>query len=203
MQALAFRDTQFDIIDRNGHPWLRLPQVGAALGYANPYKVQQVYDRNADEFTDQMTTVVKLPDLLPQSEVAGQVREVRIFSLRGAHLLGMFARTKVAAEFRKWVLDVLDREVAQEQAKPAPTLTTRRWLISYDHNGREQIIPVPCDACVMTIPEVLKAITEPNGLAISTEDLFAFVAAAMANLKARADFQSLCIKKAREAGLKV
>lgn len=36
---------------------------------------------------------------------------LRIFSLRGCHLIAMFARTPVAKEFRKWVLDILDREV--------------------------------------------------------------------------------------------
>ena len=39
--------------------------------------------------------------------------KTRVFSLRGAHLLAMFARTPVAKEFRKWVLDILDREVEQ------------------------------------------------------------------------------------------
>ena len=52
-------------------------------------------------------------------------KEVRIFSLRGAHLLAMFARTKVAKAFRKWVLDVLDREVqGQAQEQGAATAMT-------------------------------------------------------------------------------
>lgn len=37
-------------------------------------------------------------------------KSVRIFSLRGAHLIAMFSRTPVAKEFRKWVLDILDKE---------------------------------------------------------------------------------------------
>lgn len=109
--ALTFQNTQFDVIDRTGQPWLRLPQIGAALEYANPYKVQQLYDRNSDEFTEAMTAVVEL-------DTNGGKQQVRIFSLRGCHLLGMLARTKVAKEFRKWVLDVLDR-IAQEP-KPVP-----------------------------------------------------------------------------------
>ncbi len=40
-------------------------------------------------------------------------KEVRIFSLRGAHLIGMFSRTKLAKEFRFWVLDILDQHTAQ------------------------------------------------------------------------------------------
>lgn len=93
---LVFHSTQFDIVDHNGQPWLRLPQIEGALGYANSGKaLSELYRRNAAEFTPSMTAVVKLPDLHPQNEGAGQLRETRIFSLRGAHLLGMFARTQV------------------------------------------------------------------------------------------------------------
>lgn len=108
MQSLAFQNTQFDIVDRNGQPWLRSPQIAEALGYSQANRVTDVYNRNADEFTDSMTAVVKLNDLHPQSAEAAQTREVRIFSLRGAHLLGMLSRTKKAKEFRAWVLDVLE-----------------------------------------------------------------------------------------------
>lgn len=43
----------------------------------------------------------------------------RVFSLRGAHLIAMFSRTPVAKEFRRWVLDILDREVAKGNTCPA------------------------------------------------------------------------------------
>lgn len=111
--SLSFRDVNFDITDIHGQPWLRLPQIGVALGYANPYKVQQVFDRNADEFTDSMTQVIELP-------TAGGKQQVRVFSLRGCHLLGMLARTKAAKEFRHWVLDVLEKEVS---GSPSPKTT--------------------------------------------------------------------------------
>ncbi|CAM6492057.1 hypothetical protein ENINCK372B1_16190 [Enterobacter intestinihominis] len=52
-----------------------------------------------------MTGVVKVT-------TPGGMQDMRVFSLRGAHLIGMFARTPKAKEFRRWVLDVLDREVA-------------------------------------------------------------------------------------------
>lgn len=113
--ALTFQSTAFDVVVREGQPWIRLPQIGVALGYENPYKVQQVYDRNKEEFTDRMTAVVKL-------DSAGGAQDTRLFSLRGAHLLAMFARTAKAAEFRRWVLDVLDREVEQPAPAPVPRL---------------------------------------------------------------------------------
>lgn len=109
--ALSFRDVQFDVVDQNGQPWLRGLQIASALGFKNPSSdIANLYERNADEFTEAMTSLIKLPDLNLQSASAGQTREVRIFSLRGCHLLGMLARTKPAKEFRKWVLDILDRE---------------------------------------------------------------------------------------------
>lgn len=109
--TLQFQSTTLDVIERDSQTWLRLPQIGAALGYENPYKVQQLYDRNAAEFSDDMTQVVELP-------TAGGRQQVRIFSLRGAHLLGMLARTAVAAAFRRWVLDVLDGLDVPQQQKP-------------------------------------------------------------------------------------
>ena len=117
--SLSFHNVDFDITDIHGQPWLRLPQIGVALGYANPYKVQQVFDRNADEFTDSMTQVIELP-------TAGGKQQVRVFSLRGCHLLGMLARTKVAKEFRRWVLDVLEKEVSGSQPKLAQTTVADR-----------------------------------------------------------------------------
>lgn len=111
--ALSFRETHFDVIDRAGQPWLRSPQVAIALGYSRPDALNKLYQSNASEFTDHMTALITLPDLQHRNDGTGQTREVRIFSLRGCHLLAMFARTPVAVEFRRWVLDVLDREVVE------------------------------------------------------------------------------------------
>lgn len=99
--ALAFQSTTFDVIDRSGQPWIRSPQLGGALGYAKTDAVLKIYDRHAEEFTDSMTAVITLP-------TPGGPQETRIFSLRGCHLLAMFARTPVAKAFRVWVLDVLE-----------------------------------------------------------------------------------------------
>jgi prophage antirepressor-like protein len=109
--VLVFESTEFDVVDIHNVPWLRLPQIGAALDYANPYKLQQLYDRNADEFTDEMTQVVDL-------QTAGGIQPVRIFSPRGCYLLGMLARTEKAKAFRAWVLDVLEGRAVPREAKP-------------------------------------------------------------------------------------
>ena len=102
--ALTFQNTQFDIIDRNNQPWLRLLQIGGALGYSKPDLIGKVYQKYSDEFTENMTTFVEL-------DTDGGKQQVRVFSLRGCHLLGMLSRTKIAKEFRKWVLDVLENKM--------------------------------------------------------------------------------------------
>mgnify|MGYP001809546680 CR=1 FL=1 len=106
---LSFQSTTFEIVDWQGRPWLRSPQIAEALGYAQANRVTDLFTRNADEFDATMTEVIDLP-------TAGGVQPVRIFSLRGAHLLGMLARTERAAAFRSWVLDVLEGRVALQQA---------------------------------------------------------------------------------------
>jgi hypothetical protein len=100
--VLVFEDVEFDVVDLHGVPWLRSFQIGSALGYQNPSSdMAKLFDRNADEFTDEMTRVVEL-------QTAGGKQQVRIFSPRGSYLLGMLARTERAKTFRRWVLDVLE-----------------------------------------------------------------------------------------------
>lgn len=109
--ALVFENTAFDVVDRDGQVWLRGAQIALALGYQNPLSaIKDLYTRNAAEFTDHMTVIVRL-------HTAGGMQDVRIFSLRGAHLLGMLARTDKAAAFRRWVLDILDGLI-QPAARP-------------------------------------------------------------------------------------
>lgn len=111
---LTFNDVQFDVIDRNNQPWVRSPQIGEALGYTKgSISIAKLYESHADEFNDTMTAVITLP-------TEGGPQDTRIFSLRGCHLLAMFARTPVAKAFRKWVLDVLDMLAASERPAPQP-----------------------------------------------------------------------------------
>ena len=133
--ALSFQDTKFEVVDHDGEPWLRSPQIGDALGYVKGGdSVDKLYKSNADEFTEHMTALLRLPDLDPRRGGAGQHREVRIFSLRGAHLLGMLAKTERAKAFRQWVLDILEGVVAPQETgrmtypQRLAYLKERRWL---------------------------------------------------------------------------
>lgn len=103
LPALVFNGVSLSIIRQNNQTYFTSVQLSSALGYSRSDAVQKIYNRNKDEFTSEMS--------LPQIGVAGD--SVRLFSLRGAHLVAMFSRTPIAKEFRKWVLDVLDRETSQ------------------------------------------------------------------------------------------
>ncbi|MCT8526085.1 P22AR C-terminal domain-containing protein [Glaesserella parasuis] len=114
MTTLTFQNTTLSVINKNNHTFLTASDLGTALEYADPTKaIVKIYDRNADEFTAEMTALIEL-------QTAGGKQQVRVFSLRGAHLIAMFARTKVAKEFRKWVLDILDREILQNEQQNQP-----------------------------------------------------------------------------------
>lgn len=117
MTTLTFQNTNLSVINQNNQTFLTANDLGLALEYASPLQaVLKIYDRNADEFTAEMTALVEM-------KTAGGIQKVRIFSLRGAHLIAMFARTKIAKEFRKWVLDVLDKEVRKTTALLPNTIT--------------------------------------------------------------------------------
>ncbi|WP_337655378.1 BRO family protein [Bilophila wadsworthia] len=119
--SLCFNDFTFSPVPRNNQPWFRSSEIATALGYAREDTLSRLYDRNADEFTSEMTQVVENLDTVNLT-----VR-VRIFSLRGCHLLAMFARTPVAKAFRRWVLDVIekygDRVPVDAQTPPTGALS--------------------------------------------------------------------------------
>ena len=99
---IKFQNTELTLTSHNNQLWLASKELAKGLGYADTKAVTRIYNRNREEFTSDMTCGVKLTS-------QGQVREIRVFSPRGCHLIAMFARTPFAKEFRKWVLDVLEQ----------------------------------------------------------------------------------------------
>ncbi|WP_005029224.1 BRO family protein [Bilophila wadsworthia] len=100
----------FSPVQHQSTLWVRAAELARALGYAQENSVSRIYRSNADEFTPDMTQVI---EITAQSRNSSSQKIVdgrcRIFSLRGCHLLAMFARTPVAKEFRKWCLDVIEK----------------------------------------------------------------------------------------------
>ncbi|EGT4306806.1 hypothetical protein OP658_001760 [Cronobacter sakazakii] len=91
--------------------WLTSGDVAKALHYSSTKSVTNLFNQYSDEFSPAMTMVIE--SMTNGINGSSRRMKTRVFSLRGAHLLAMFARTPVAKEFRKWVLDILDREVEQ------------------------------------------------------------------------------------------
>ncbi|SHH11210.1 BRO-N domain-containing protein [Xylella fastidiosa] len=147
--AVCFSGKSLSIIDRDGVPHLSARDLAHALGYADERSVLRIYNRHSEEFTYQMSLVVNL------TTVTGD-KPTRLFSPRGCHMVSMFARTSVAAAFRRWVLDVLEfmpsiRKTGSYSASHphAVTLTEEEAFNLYallrmvaGHLSRERIEPI-------------------------------------------------------------
>lgn len=107
--SLSFQDVSVSIYDDDGCQWVTMDDVARCLYdervKRNVYTFRQSlfvsYRRNKDEFDDDMTAIITI-------QTAGGPQQTRVFSLRGAHLLGMLAKTEKAKLFRRWVLDMLE-----------------------------------------------------------------------------------------------
>lgn len=111
MKELMFQNQTIRLIDKDGKKWASAADIARALGYARADKVTRIYDRHKAEFSASMTQIVEAPTLGASGNL---VTQTRVFSLRGAHLIGMFARTSRAQEFRRWVLDILEGHQAAQ-----------------------------------------------------------------------------------------
>lgn len=150
--SLCFNDFTFSPIIRDNQPWFRSSEIARALGYKREDKIAQIYQRNTDEFTEGMTQLVEISSK-PQNEVLGNFGMVRarIFSLRGCHLLAMFARTPVAKAFRKWVLDVIEQY--GDRVPVAEPVTLNDELISASERAELKLI---VDAKLSTYPAAVQ-----------------------------------------------
>ena len=107
----------------------------------------------------------------------------------GFTLLAMGFTGRRALAFKTAYIDAFNRMEAQLHGK-TPTLLNRRWLVSYDHKGKEQVTAIPDDAFVMSIPEILKALNDP-GVLIETEVLFEFCIKALERLRSRTTYKGI------------
>lgn len=136
MKELFFNGVTLTPVYHNSQIHLTSAELAKALGYARSDYISTIYNRNIDEFSSDMTLTVKLS--VKGFGNGNSEKETRIFSLRGCHLIAMFARTPIAKEFRKWVLDILDREVG-EPVMTAPIATSPR-LSSADYTAIKQAV---------------------------------------------------------------
>ncbi|MDE9427453.1 BRO family protein [Xenorhabdus bovienii] len=109
--ALTFKEREVIPFDNgDGKIWFTASSLASLLEYADDKSVNKIYSRNKDEFTEEMSRVVKVTTSEKSKGYDNWETEARIFSLRGAHLVGMLSKTKVAKDLRKWLLDLADKE---------------------------------------------------------------------------------------------
>lgn len=140
--ALSFNDVNFSPVQRDGQIWLSSGELATALGYKSADSVSRIFDRNSDEFTNSMTLTVNLTVSNKNNEL--QQAKTRIFSLRGCHLIAMLSRTAIAKQFRKWVLDILDREVLNSQIESRQSISPEQQALLHEivarrSNGERKI----------------------------------------------------------------
>lgn len=116
---------------------------------------------------------VQRTDLIPADELADACNFIAAYALEG-----------------EWI--------GKQEAIHVDPVAFRRYLVSFDHNGKQQIQDVPRDACVMTLADLLVAINQSD-FPIDSDDLFAFVAAATEQLRRRSVWQMAQLKRARVA----
>jgi len=136
--TIEFEGVELRIIDRQGRPWVTQDDLARALysvkggdTSVSPLRaVRRIFSRNEDEFSADMTAILTM-------ETAGGPQQIRIYSARGCHLMGMLARTEAAKRFRCWVLDVLEGKIdlaaRQQGVRSKAEQTERRLLINSMH----------------------------------------------------------------------
>lgn len=134
MTTLTFQNKTLSVINQHNQIWLSTYDIANSLGYKETNGVTRLYNAHADEFTENMTALVEM-------QTNGGCQQVRIFSLRGAHLIGMLSHTQKAKDFRKWVLDILDEEIERqkEQAQPALPAPEPKYTVEFTEYELQQL----------------------------------------------------------------
>lgn len=133
---LVFKSRTLEAVEHEGKFWFTASTLATALEYADARSVTNIYNRNSDEFTPCMSQVI---NMITSGQINGlQHKKVRVFSLRGAHLIVMFACTSVAKEFRRWVLDLIEQTpelipTASPTRKPTAEPLTRSDMKNLNH----------------------------------------------------------------------
>ncbi|WP_227680049.1 Bro-N domain-containing protein [Psychrobacter sp. HII-4] len=157
VMAMSFNGHTLQSIIKDGQIWMTSADLAKALGYSRVDNISKIFNRNKEEFTSGMTLNVNMG--VKGFGNGNSVKAVRIFSLRGCHLIAMFARTKVAKDFRKWVLDILDREVSTPAIEQPPAITDADWV----RYSRSMTIPEMAQFTGHTEQQVINALYKAMG----------------------------------------
>ena len=137
-------------------PWFVAADVCSALGIAN---VTQALAR----LDDDEQALCSIEGLSRGNDQANIINESGLYSL----VLG--SRKPTAKRFKKWVTsEVLPairktgRYEAATAAPPTPSLLSRRWLITFDHEGRERVTPIDPERFFLKMEELPELLRDPG-----------------------------------------
>lgn len=144
IKTLRFKDTALDVFEIENEQYMTSKAIAQALGYSRIDHINKLFKENQNEFSERNaeSSFLSGPDKSSLSEKTanqttpktGVVSEpamtrivylktktnvsykLRLFNKRGAYLIAMLSKTKNAADFRKWVLDVLEGKETIEKS---------------------------------------------------------------------------------------
>ncbi len=99
---ITFENKPINLITINDNEYIEGALLGDTLELKKGNRaVQQIFRKHKKEFTPDMAISIDLP-------TKGGMQLARVFSLRGASLIAMYAQTPVANRFRAFILDILE-----------------------------------------------------------------------------------------------
>ena len=158
VMPLAFNGVTIATFNQDNQIWMTSSDLAQALGYETVTAITKLYNRNKTEFSDSMTQVLDLNDRPKMGRTLNSgafSAKTRIFSLRGCHMIAMFARTDIAKAFRVWVLDILDEQVGT--SIPAAESTAIKPISDYSHadfQKLKEVYKIPELAKVLGVSEI-------------------------------------------------
>ena len=139
-------------------------------------------------------------ELLSEIQIAG------IPAIQSKQGLGTYACRELVIAYAAWISAAFHLKVirvflnAQAAPKPmsAPSLLNRRWLVSFDHLGREHLQPIDFDDCLLKYEELPKLLAASDNL-VSAELLTAIAHACIERLHSKTQGLNATIARLRAA----
>ena len=129
LKTVKFNKSNIEIFNYNGQQYIAGADIERALGYKSQGKVSKIYNKYKDEFDSDMSISLK-----PKSDLRKNNNlkyTIRYYNRRGAYLIAMLSKTKIAKDFRKWVLDILENS-----QKPSIPIQQQKTVMPADKNPK-------------------------------------------------------------------
>lgn len=150
-----FQSSEVRTVTRDGEPWFVLADVAEILGFSRSRDAARVLDDD-----EKGAHIVRTP---------GGDQEVTIISESGVYALALRSRRPEAKPFRKWVTsEVLPairktgRYEAANAAPPVPSFLNRRWLTTFDYEGRERVSALDPEHFLTKLAELPGLLRDPG-----------------------------------------